>query len=235
MDGTGELFADFVNALGDAVIPLVVSYPATEALDYAGLAEFARARLPHDRPFVLLGESFSGPVAIALAASRPPGLAALILSCTFARNPTPVFSVFKHALGALPVSPAFTGLMSPFMLGSSSTAALRAALRAAVGRATAAVMRMRMRAVLDVDYSVRMRAVQVPILYLQAAQDRVVLAGSARHLQTLHAGIELVRLRGPHLLLQAAPNATADVVKRFVGALQLDRQLPPVRAWPSPG
>ncbi|MEJ7807867.1 MAG: hypothetical protein WKG03_18345 [Telluria sp.] len=116
MDGTGDLFADFVRALGDAVVSLVVSYPAGEALDYAGLTEFARARLPRDRPFVLLGESFSGPVAIALAASRPPGLMALILSCTFARNPTPVFSVFKHVLGALPVSPAFTNLVAPFML-----------------------------------------------------------------------------------------------------------------------
>lgn len=221
MDGTGELFADFVNALGDAVAPLVVSYPPDQALDYAGLTEFARSRLPLDRPFVLLGESFSGPVAIALAASSPPGLAALILSCTFARNPTPVFSIFKHALGALPVSPKFTGLISPFMLGACSTAALRAALRAAVGTATAAVMRVRMRAVLEVDYSVRMRAVHVPILYLQAAQDRVVLAGSARHLQSLHAGIELVRLRGPHLLLQAAPAETASVVKRFMDALPL--------------
>lgn len=220
MDGTGELFADFVNALGEAVTPLVVSYPASERLDYAGLTEFARTRLPRDRPFVLLGESFSGPVAIALAASRPAGLAALILSCTFARNPTPVFSLFKHALGALPVSPAFTALIAPFMLGSSSTAALRGALRAAVGQATAAVIRGRMRAVLDVDYSAQMRAVQVPILYLQAAQDRVVLAGSARHLQTLHAGIELVRLRGPHLLLQAAPAHTASAVKRFLGKLQ---------------
>ncbi len=220
MDGTGDLFADFVTALGATVAPLVVSYPPDQPLDYADLTEFARSRLPLDRPFVLLGESFSGPVAIALAASRPPGLAALILSCTFARNPTPWFSMFKHALGALPVSPRFTGLIAPFMLGSSSTAALRTALSAAVGKATAAVMRARMRAVLDVDYSVQMRAVQVPILYLQAAHDRVVLAGSARHLQSLQSGIELVRLPGPHLLLQVAPVETATLVKRFMVTLK---------------
>ncbi|MEJ7804991.1 MAG: hypothetical protein WKG03_03595, partial [Telluria sp.] len=105
------------------------------------------------------------------------------------------------------------------VLGSCSTIALRSALRAAVGQATAPVMRARMRAVLDVDYSAQMRAMRVPVLYLQAAQDRVVLAGSARHLQALHPAIELVRLRGPHLLLQAAPAQASVIVERFIRAL----------------
>ena len=91
MDGTGELFADFIAALHDAVVPLVVSYPKGQVLDYEALTEFARASIPFDRPFVLLGESFSGPVAIALAAFRPPGLRGLILCCSFARNPVPAF------------------------------------------------------------------------------------------------------------------------------------------------
>lgn len=36
--------------------------------------------------------------------------------------------------------------------------------------------------------------------------------------QTLLAGIELVRVRGPHLLLQAGPVETASLVKRFITA-----------------
>ena len=60
MDGSGTLFALFIAALGDAVDPIVVAYPADIPLDYAGLTDFVRARLPGDRPFYLLGESFSG-------------------------------------------------------------------------------------------------------------------------------------------------------------------------------
>jgi pimeloyl-[acyl-carrier protein] methyl ester esterase len=216
MDGTGDLFAGFVDALGDAVLPLVVSYPPDRALDYAAITEFSRTRLPQDRPYVLLGESFSGPVAIALAAARPPGLLGLILCCTFARNPTPIFTMFKHVLGALPVSASTARLAAPFLVGSGSSCALRAAL----GQVSAAVMRVRMRAVLEVDYSAQMRAVKVPVLYLQAAQDRLVLAGSARHLAALAPHMQLSRLAGPHMLLQTQAASAAQAVARFIGTLQ---------------
>jgi len=74
MDGTGQLFEPFVAALGEEFSVQVVRYPATEPLGYAELASLVRAALPTDRPFVLLGESFSGPIAISVAASAPPQL-----------------------------------------------------------------------------------------------------------------------------------------------------------------
>lgn len=224
MDGTGELFAAFIQALGDAALPLVVRYPTDQPLDYEGVTaharEFCRKHVLQDRPYVLLGESFSGPVAIALAASRPPGLVGLILSCSFARNPTPVFTMFRHVLGALPVSTAFTGLIAPFLLGSSSTAVLRRQLAAALGQVAPAVIRARMRAVLEVDYSARMREIQVPLLYLQGKEDRTVLAGAARHLAILAPHMQLRRLEGPHMLLQANPAATAREVIAFLQSVQ---------------
>ncbi len=42
MDGSGALFADFIAALGDAVAPVVVSYPPDLPLDYAALAAFSQ-------------------------------------------------------------------------------------------------------------------------------------------------------------------------------------------------
>lgn len=56
MDGTGRLFAPFVEALGGALETRVVRYPPRAALDYAALEPIARAAMPSDRPFVLLGE-----------------------------------------------------------------------------------------------------------------------------------------------------------------------------------
>lgn len=220
MDGTGELFAAFIAALGGAALPLVVRYRTDQPLDYEGVTEYARGYLPHDRPYMLLGESFSGPVAIALAAARPPGLLGLILSCSFARNPTPALKIFKHVLSALPISPSFTGLIAPFLLGSSSTPVLRRHLAAALGQVSPAVIRARLRAVLQVDYSARMRDVQVPVLYLQGAEDRTVLAGAARHLATLAPRMQLRRLEGPHMLLQANPAASALAVSEFIRSVQ---------------
>src|SRR5436309_344825 len=89
MHGTGELFAEFTAALGSEHEAIAVSYPQDRPLDYAQLESIVRSRLPADRPFVILGESFSGPIAISIAASAPRGLRGIILCVSFAKNPLP--------------------------------------------------------------------------------------------------------------------------------------------------
>ncbi len=78
LDGTGELFAPFIEALGGFETQ-VVSYPPDRAMSYAEHEAFARAKLPSDEDYVLLAESFSGPVGISIAAPAPKRLKALIL------------------------------------------------------------------------------------------------------------------------------------------------------------
>lgn len=92
LDGTGRLFVDFVAALGAEVEVTVASYPTDTPLGYAELTAVARSFLPPDQPFFLLAESFSGPIAISIAQSSPPGLLGVALCCSFARNPLPVLA-----------------------------------------------------------------------------------------------------------------------------------------------
>jgi pimeloyl-ACP methyl ester carboxylesterase len=86
MDGTGELFAPLLDALPAELDPIVVRYPDRPA-SYAEHEEVARHAMPRDQPFVLLGESFSGPVAVSIAASAPPNLRGLILCSSFLSCP----------------------------------------------------------------------------------------------------------------------------------------------------
>jgi pimeloyl-ACP methyl ester carboxylesterase len=95
MDGTASLFSEFSTALGAEFEVIPVSYPSDVPLGYRELEQVARAALPEDKPFVLLGESFSGPIAIAIAASSPPGLLGLVLCCSFARNPLPLVATLR--------------------------------------------------------------------------------------------------------------------------------------------
>jgi pimeloyl-ACP methyl ester carboxylesterase len=108
MDGTGELFAPFVAALGAGFEVRTVRYPGDHCGGYRELEEIARQAIPADRPYILLGESFSGPIAISIAASAPGQLRGLVLCCTFARNPRPALAALKPFIGALP----FKALMS---------------------------------------------------------------------------------------------------------------------------
>lgn len=83
LDGTGTLFTPLLDHL--AATPVVASYPP-EPLSYERLLAQV-ARLLPDGPFVILAESFSGPLAIRLAYRRPPGLQALVLVSSFPRFP----------------------------------------------------------------------------------------------------------------------------------------------------
>lgn len=216
MDGTGAMFAEFASALKERHRPIVVAYPADKPLDYQGLEAFVRERLPKDEPFVLLGESFSGPIAISLAASKPPGLIGLILCCTFASNPVPLLSPFNRLIRYLPLPTRGARLLSPWLFGRFATPALLRSAQQALAGVPAKTLRVRLRAVLEVDVSERLKHIDVPFLYLQALEDRVVSQAVTRQVEALAPLMRVVRLRGPHLLLQSVPNEAGKIVDEFI-------------------
>lgn len=219
MDGTGELFEDFIAALDPGCRTLVIPYPVDAPLGYRALEDLVRTRLPLDEPFVLLGESFSGPLAIAIAAAPPPGLAGLVLCCTFARNPLPVLARLEALVELLPIGTRLLPLLHPLLLGGISSSRLRAALKAAVQKASAKVFRKRLREVLNVDYCGKLLQVAVPVLYLRAEQDRVLPASVLNQFANLDR-LAKQSVAGPHLLLQAQPQASAALVTDFVNSLR---------------
>jgi len=77
LDGTGDLFADFVSALTPNLDARIVRYPKDRLLSYADLFSFVVSAIPENQPFVLLAESFSTPLAVRLAATNPASLKGL--------------------------------------------------------------------------------------------------------------------------------------------------------------
>ena len=67
MEGTGQLFAPLLEEIAPTVRVQVVRYPVNFTGGYRQLTDLARQSLPLTGDYVLLGESFSGPIAIALA------------------------------------------------------------------------------------------------------------------------------------------------------------------------
>jgi pimeloyl-ACP methyl ester carboxylesterase len=127
LDGTGDFFQPLLESLGDRVRCRVVRYPVEGGLDYAACKALARAALPAEGPYVLLGESFSGPIAIALAAEAPKGLAGIILCVTFAVNPRPRLSFIRPLLPYIPYhgNKSSLGLSRLLVLGRWITPAVK--------------------------------------------------------------------------------------------------------------
>ena len=216
LDGTGLLLADFAASFGADVEIIVASYPTDAALGYSELEPIARTFLPKEQPFILLGESFSGPIAISIAASRPPGLLGLVLCCSFARSPRPWLAIFRPLLSVVPVASLPLALLCFFVLGRFSSPALRRTLAESLTRLAPSALRARARAALSVDVSAKLPRVDVPVLYLRAAEDRIIPKSASQVIVALAPATKLVEFSAPHFLLQTFPSQAAAAVCKFL-------------------
>ena len=222
MDGTARLFHRFDAALRaqTAIDTQAIAYPAAP-LDYAALEAFVRERLPQDRPFIVLAESFSGPLGAALRADPPPGMRGLILCCSFVRNPRPLLAPLRHLLGLVPFG-AMPGIaLRQALLAPCSTPQLQDELATALAQVPPSVLRQRLRAILETDVSPSFARGSLPVLYLRARHDRLVPPANAVQILRLAAGTQLVDIAAPHMLLQAAPQAAAVAVADFCASLSV--------------
>lgn len=220
LDGTARLFSRFLPHLPAEWLSVPVAYPADRVLDMDGLATVARSRAPATRPFAIVAESFSGPVALRIAASRPANLVALVLVATFVTPPMArvlrlLVPVASDVGARLPVP---RRLIRSLMLGPHGPEDLVAEVESAIHSVRSAVLSSRLKMLASIDALSDLRACPVPILYLGATRDRLVPSACV-HQITTEPSVTARFLDGPHLLLQTRPEAAAREITAFVGSL----------------
>ena len=88
LDGTGKLFAPFVQCSTNSFTCHVVSYPSTELLNYHQLISRVRGVMPWDQSYTLVAESFAGPLALQFAAAQPEHVRAIVFVASLDRKST---------------------------------------------------------------------------------------------------------------------------------------------------
>ncbi len=212
MDGTGELLEPFAAALGAAFEPVIWRFSAERHQSYASLEAELRAQLPGDRPFGIVAESFSGPLAIRIGSRPPPGLVGLALVATFVRRPG------RH----LPVPPGVVLQRPPawalrlVMLGWQAPDDLVARVQANLRRVSPPVLRARLCAVQRADLRSELDDVAVPCMWVTARDDRLIPRRQTREARARRPDFTFETIAGPHLLLQRRPVEAAALVARFL-------------------
>ncbi|MBO6549014.1 MAG: alpha/beta hydrolase, partial [Rhizobiales bacterium] len=79
LDGSGLFFEGFRRLLPSSITTQIISYPRDEGLSYSDIVDQIYEQLPRDRDYIILAESFSGPVAIEIATLAPLKLKGLVL------------------------------------------------------------------------------------------------------------------------------------------------------------
>ena len=170
---------------------------------------------------MLLGESFSGPIAIELAAQAPTGLVGIILCASFACNPRPRLSFIRPLLPYMPLhgsrsSVAFSRFL---VLGRWITPAIRELHMRILRSVPAATMQARILAVADCDAREALERVRLPILCLAARHDRLIPRAATRVIQKHSATARVVVLDAPHCLLQCVPDEAVRQIREFMQKL----------------
>lgn len=214
LDGTGRLFAPLLDALPGWLEPRVIAYSPVESEPYERLCDRVAESLEGAGPLIVLGESFSGPIAIRLAA-RLRDLRGVVLAASFARSPVGRWGHLRKPIAALArMRPPRWALR---LLLTGARPELAEATRAAIGSVRPEVIAARVEQVLSVDVSAELARCPVRVLYLRGLQDRLVGRRTLRHLKSVRPSLEVVDLDAPHLVLQRRPEEAAAAIAAFAG------------------
>lgn len=217
LDGSTNLFRRFIGAATGTLDLRRVPYPQDRFLDYPDLETLVRSRLPRGEPYAILGESFGGPLALRVAATKPEGLVGVVLVATFHRRPANVLIA-----RAAPLGPAFFRLPLPphvvrlLLAGGDASPDLVEEVREAVRHVPARVMAARARAALAVDASEALRRCPVPLLFLGGKKDRLLRSTLPSEIRALQPRAEVRMLDTPHLVLQRRPDESMRIVEEFL-------------------
>ena len=215
LDGTGKLFEPFVAHAPSGTSCSIVSYPIDRGMSYSECAEFVLANFIPEEPFVIVAESFSGPVAVLVASTQPSALAGVVLCNTF------VFRAAWRGFSYLPWAFLFRLPLTRFSVGLHLTGFKDASrfvdsIRAANAPLLPGVRASRLRSALSVDVRDHLAGLNVPVMYLRGIHDRLVFSGCVERVVSTKPATTVVRVPGPHLLLQVAPRRSWQEVSSFV-------------------
>ena len=215
LNGSSKLFAPLLAQLQE--IPLqIIELPGQGPQDYTSLANAVAEQLPIDNPFVLLGESFSGPLAYRLALQSPKGLKGLIFAASFLQSPHPL-AVLASRLPTPKMLLSHSRLLRLLCIGDAQPAVLQM-LQTEIRDMPSALIKARLRSLAEL--SSPEQKVVIPALHLWPTYDRLVSNAAAASLASGCSNLRREGIEGPHFLLQSRPQACAMTIRDFIEQLK---------------
>ena len=220
MDGTGKLFDPVVGALGDTFEILSVNYPLDEPLGYEELLNLVTSRIPREKPYFILGESFSGPLAVMAAAKHTGNLLGIIFVATFVISPMPRWiNRFKRYLSTPILDLRPRKFMNERLMGKKCDANTRSWIHKTMPYLKRDVLAARIESVLDVNVREELKNLKVPVLYIAGADDWLIGKKCIDVIWLCRPDVEIEVLDGGHMILQSRPVESAAVIKDFCGRI----------------
>ncbi len=226
LEGRGEMSGPTAELAREEIDVLQISYPNDRTTSIEELGAYAEEQIPIDRPIILLGVSFSGPLTIQLLASKRRNYIAGIFCTTFARAPRPFLLTLAKRL---PIRPLFKltstifqklgqsdRLLRTFFLEPDSPSIAVDTIRLVGEEVPPTIFAERVEQLASINNSDLLKTIDIPCCALRASRDRII-PKNASHPFTEHlTTFTLHNIKGPHALLLAKPEECWGVIRGFL-------------------
>ena len=216
LDGTEVFFRPLLESLPQSVRPLIVRLPASGPNAYADLLAAVRTAVSECPACYVLGWSFSGPLALMLAAVEPTKVRGVILLATFIRPPHPLLVRWRFAATTPLIWMVRVGRRVPVWLFRRPTDRVRCDKAETWKRVGSRVVAARVRAILTVDVREQLARCRSPILYLAGSDDDVVPPRNIAEILQVRPSVQVRTIEGGHLAMYTNPEAAARIIMKFI-------------------
>lgn len=216
LDGTDVFFRPLLASLPEWITPHVVQFPQSGANQYSDLLGIVRGAVSQYSSFYLLGSSFSGPLALMLAATAPERVLGVILSTTFVQPPRPIYARLRFAAVAPMIWMIRAGRRIPAWLSREPIDQLRQDKTETWRRVSSSVVATRIRALLDVDARELLQACPHPVLCIAGSDDGVVPRQNVEEIVAVRPSVQVRMIEGRHFAMYTNPTAAVAAITEFI-------------------
>lgn len=219
MDGTGELFEEFLsNFDGDYI---VIPLPRSGSQDHVFLANIIKEQLPTE-DFILLAESFAGGIIPELLTQKNPHMKGVIFVASFLSSPNHfLLSIAKllpiKSLASAPLSTIFHKFL---LLGQGASKELLSKFITVTKSIPDLVLKNRLEVMSQQRLPITTS--DIPSIYIQALSDRLISSKKGREFTKVFINIEYIEIEGPHFILQSQPKESARLVTEAISLILKD-------------
>jgi pimeloyl-ACP methyl ester carboxylesterase len=214
LDGGGFYCATLLEALSRDHDCELMAYPR-HLFSYEDLCEWVCDRLDTSSDYVIITESFGGPLGILVAEVLETQAKGLVLCATFCEPPVPGFLISLAAM-LYPRIVRFRWMAHAidFFICNGRSPAIASQLHRVLKENSDSAVARRIRILRDLDMRPISSTLTLPCLVIKAARDRLVWFNSFSHLSN---AVELT-IDGPHGLMGMRPKAVTEAISGFIKA-----------------
>lgn len=212
MDGTGKLFQSFISELPSNIEYSIITYPENEYLGYKELELYVLEKLPKIDNFVLVAESFSGPIGYLLAKRNLSNMKGIFFVATFLQNPNKFLINLSKLLPlslllALPIP---KSIIKAFFLGKNASNQSIIQFKNIIKGTNSKILSFRIKEISRL--SIHLEKIKIKSFYIQALNDKLVSSNNLRSFTQISDILKTIKIKGPHFILQAKPRECAEFI-----------------------